>query len=642
MKTVFLLIAAILFLTNSYLSAQNLRHDARPTVTINGNMLQNPWTGGANSPVFAEIDLNSDGKIDLITFDASGNRLSLYLNGGVVGQSDYVYAPQYFSKFPIMRGWVRTYDYDCDGDLDLMTYGNGGIMVYRNDFDTTGIHFSLATNQINTYYGSILTNLYVNQVVIPSFVDVDGDGDMDILDPSIGGTWIELHKNYAMDSTGNCSGFLFHVETHTPSFAPEMWGHFYMSSIGNYATLGIQRPLPIAQTSNLIRNIDDPSSSLSGGTALCAFDYGCDNDIDLLHGDQNGTNLLFLQNGAPPDSMISQDNLFPSYDIPVLMQGVACPGYIDLNNDGIFDFQFLVQEVHTFCPTHQRSPYCKIISLNSNLVVLENTVKKITDNTIIGSNSVWGNNNLLSSRVWGGPQCSFNIGGLWGYYSTGKIGLKLNVSGQIFYGWVSIFVHIVDNNSSPSASITIYSYAYNSIPNQSILAGETSCAIPTVTLSTSGSLSFCVGDSVTLTANGTGYQYQWRKGGVNISGATKQTYAAKIAGIYRCNVTNSCGSKLSGTKTVTVNCKFENEIITDIIEHLTIYPNAATNSVTIKIPTDDDGEISVSNLFGQIIYSEKVSTEQTQIDVTQFPTGIYFIRWSSGENSEMIMFSVIK
>ena len=90
-----------------------------------------------------------------------------------------------------------------------------------------------------------------------------------------------------------------------------------------------------------------------------------------------------------------------------------------------------------------------------------------------------------------------------------------------------------------NAICTIKDYAYNSIPNQPIRAGETSCTTPTVNLTQSGSLSFCNGDSVTLTANGTGYQYQWKKNNVNIAGATAQTYVAKTAGTFEfANKTN--------------------------------------------------------------------------------------------------------
>ncbi|MBL0098520.1 MAG: hypothetical protein IPP46_20105 [Bacteroidetes bacterium] len=63
----------------------------------------------------------------------------------------------------------------------------------------------------------------------------------------------------------------------------------------------------------------------------------------------------------------------------------------------------------------------------------------------------------------------------------------------------------------PNAAIlTIKDYAYNSVSNLPIRAGETSCTTPTVNLTQSGSLSFCNGDSNTP-QTGTGYQYQWKE-----------------------------------------------------------------------------------------------------------------------------------
>jgi uncharacterized protein (TIGR02145 family) len=71
----------------------------------------------------------------------------------------------------------------------------------------------------------------------------------------------------------------------------------------------------------------------------------------------------------------------------------------------------------------------------------------------------------------------------------------------------------------------------------------------------SGPLSICQGNSVTLTANsGTGYTYQWKKDGVNISLATASTYVASAAGSYTVQVTNSSGcNALSTASVVTVS-----------------------------------------------------------------------------------------
>jgi hypothetical protein len=65
--------------------------------------------------------------------------------------------------------------------------------------------------------------------------------------------------------------------------------------------------------------------------------------------------------------------------------------------------------------------------------------------------------------------------------------------------------------------------------------------------------------SFTVTANGTApFTYQWRKGGVDIGGATLSTYTIAStleadAGSYDCVVTNACGSATSAAATLTVN-----------------------------------------------------------------------------------------
>ena len=92
-------------------------------ISANGLVLKNGWSCGFNNPVFAEIDLNNDGVQDLIVFDSFSGRLNCF----VYSSNGYVYAPEYYSMFPQnLEGWVRTYDYDNDGDKDLFSY----IQVY--------------------------------------------------------------------------------------------------------------------------------------------------------------------------------------------------------------------------------------------------------------------------------------------------------------------------------------------------------------------------------------------------------------------------------------------------------------------------------------------------------------------------------
>jgi hypothetical protein len=65
-------------------------------------------------------------------------------------------------------------------------------------------------------------------------------------------------------------------------------------------------------------------------------------------------------------------------------------------------------------------------------------------------------------------------------------------------------------------------------------------ALPTATITASGSTTICNGTNVVLNANtGTGLSYQWYKDSVLISGATASTYTATLAGNYMVKVTNS-------------------------------------------------------------------------------------------------------
>lgn len=311
--------------------------------------LKNPWSGGMNTPIFAEIDLNGDGKMDLAEYDAPSFRVNPYLNLGVAGQSSYVYAPEYAPRFPLdkMEGWIRTFDYDFDGDMDLFTYYIGGLAVFRNDYSSgTGLVFTMVTSTLETYYGTFSTNIWVSRVSAPALADVDSDGDMDVLSFSISGGWLEYQKNYAMDSTGNPS-VLNKIYN-----KPVCWGYFALSSSSNVANLPPYLPtcplLPARLTSGG-QDLKETESALGpgpltladarmrhAGSALIAPDLDGDGDKDILNGDILGNNLLYLQNCGTPDSawICVQDSLFPSYDVPAQMKDVAGPYYMDVDNDG--------------------------------------------------------------------------------------------------------------------------------------------------------------------------------------------------------------------------------------------------------------------------------------------------------------------
>ena len=59
------------------------------------------------------------------------------------------------------------------------------------------------------------------------------------------------------------------------------------------------------------------------------------------------------------------------------------------------------------------------------------------------------------------------------------------------------------------------------------------------TITPAGPHSLCVGGTITLTASSGGSSYQWKKGGIDITDATNQTYIADAAGTYTVDITTN-------------------------------------------------------------------------------------------------------
>ena len=57
---------------------------------FNDAVLPAAWAGGLNACQFGRLDVDGDGKKDLLVFDRHGNRLSCFLNQGDVGEIRFV------------------------------------------------------------------------------------------------------------------------------------------------------------------------------------------------------------------------------------------------------------------------------------------------------------------------------------------------------------------------------------------------------------------------------------------------------------------------------------------------------------------------------------------------------------------------
>lgn len=344
------------------------------------------------------------------------------------------------------------------------------------------------------------------------------------------------------------------------------------------------------------------------------------------------TNAQIIYTDVNPDSTVTRTTLGTNtYSL-------------DINNDGIVDFN--INALRTFGCGGMFHLYSKVSvkTLGSNQIAIKDTIGSGYDNPALALNlndieqyQIWDTTGSANGILLSNAVC---YKGVWSPATDKYLGIKLISGGNAYYGWIRLQVSM----ASSIPSFILKDYAYNSIPNQPIHAGETSCTTSTVSLAASGPLSFCNGDSVVFTVNGTGYLYQWKKNNINISGATNKTYTAKTAGVYKCKVTNSCGSKTTGTRTVTIPCRLTNEVFTDHLENpyeLKVSPNPFSNSTTISFSIEQPEKVSLKifDLNGRLIelladnFFEE-GEHSAVWNVEKVNEGIYFMQLQAADYSK--------
>lgn len=304
-------------------------------VSVSGTPLNNAWSGGLNYAQFSDFDYDFDGDLDLFVFDRSTNNIRVFTQEGTGANKYYKFAYKAREHFPdglIYRSALV--DYDQDGRKDLFTYGIGGLKVYRNVGDiTNGLQWELITPILQTEYPNLSTALLVSASDIPGIIDVDNDGDIDILTFSQSGQTVEYHQNQSMELYGVPDSLIFVLRN-------QCWGKFREDVNTNTVSLNDQgNPCVGGDINNPIKSMQ--KFEKHAGSTLLALDYDDSGVLDLILGDVSFTNLVLLINGGTlpnTDSpMITVDNAFPSNSTPADVQLFPAAFYLDVDFDGIKD-----------------------------------------------------------------------------------------------------------------------------------------------------------------------------------------------------------------------------------------------------------------------------------------------------------------
>jgi hypothetical protein len=309
-----------------------------PVEDLDGNRYPHAWAGGNNMPQYSSVDLDLDGKLDLVVYSREGRTFTTYINTGEPGQINYRYDPRYEAHFDSCRTCVDfalLVDYNCDGRADVICGRTTGtnFQVYENVlYANDSVGFELRYDPIESYNSTSGNTGFMTQVRtdIPAIVDVDYDGDLDIISSQIGRTTWGWYRNYAMERYGRCDTLDMELEQ-------DCWGHFRESDLSNDLLLADTFVCPIVRGDRT--PADDDGSLRHVGDALLAFDSNADSLMELLIGDVSySTAILAINQGTLDDALMTQEIVrYPDYDSSINVAILPAFYYVDVNNDEVRD-----------------------------------------------------------------------------------------------------------------------------------------------------------------------------------------------------------------------------------------------------------------------------------------------------------------
>ena len=499
-------------------------------------------------------DIDLDGKPDLLVCGFTTNRVSVMRNLSSPGAFNF--APKFDLVFQGATRCISTGDFDGDGKIDLAVVDNGinGVRIYRN------------TSVPGTLSFSTPIDLPANGSYQLAAGDINGDGKMDLVYGS-----------------GNTIGVLRNTSTATGSISfasAQMFNNsYYLTGVAIADVDGDGRPdvgtsCPGDNLVTALRNTTTPGSTTFSFATAVAFptnsaypyrlflgDFDKDSKIDFVTNNFSGSTTSVFRNTSVPGTISFAPTVnvsSPSSNYRLGVGDADGDGNVDLvtKSSGVNSFSVYKntssgQGNISFAP---RVDYASQAETSGILIgdldgdyVPDIATSGISYNTL----RIYRNNSTVVDNTAPTASCK-------------SITVALSPAGT-----VTITPQMVDNGSSDACGIqslalskTNFTCADIGANNVTLTvtdrAGNVSTCTAVVTVAPAaviiaGQSTVCQGQSVTMNAN-LGDSYQWQKDGVDIDGATAQTYVATVTGNYSVTVTNSGGcSGTSSPVTVTVS-----------------------------------------------------------------------------------------
>lgn len=317
------MVLVLLWGSAAALKAQSgLRVADEVRVTEGGRPLPTAWGGGVNTPILSPVDLDDDGREDLVLYDKSSTSTHAYLRIGHPDTPRYAYAPHMDAWFPQHGDWALFRDYNGDGLPDLFSYTIAGSGVWKASRDSDGaLSFEQVKDRLQHIDGGSPTVIFTSRADLPAIADLNGDGDLDLLTFGTFGGFIRYYENQSVENGWGLDSLIY-------DWVSACYGNWYEGSACKGGDLNT--------TCLTGGSASGEAERVHAGSTLAVLDPDLDGDHEVLLGDAGCNNVVMLRNGGglgEAFDVTGQDTLWPLED-PVNLPTFLSPFVMDLNADG--------------------------------------------------------------------------------------------------------------------------------------------------------------------------------------------------------------------------------------------------------------------------------------------------------------------